>query len=58
MVKMVLTGLVIVSLSLSLSDDGNTIAIGAPYNDGNGTDAGHARVYKYDSSSGKWTQVG
>ena len=30
---------------VSLSADGNTVAIGAPYNDGSGTDAGHVRVY-------------
>jgi len=32
------------------------VAIGAPYNDGNGTDAGHVRIYSY--ISGTWTQVG
>ena len=26
-----------------LSSDGNTVAIGAPYNDGNGSNAGHVR---------------
>lgn len=31
--------------SVSLSADGNTVAIGAPYNDGSGSDAGHVRVY-------------
>ncbi|PTM08328.1 MAG: hypothetical protein DA407_08300 [Bacteroidetes bacterium] len=31
--------------SLSLSGDGSTIAIGAPFNDDNGTDAGQVRVY-------------
>ena len=31
--------------TVSLSTDGNTVAIGAPYNDGNGSDAGHVRVY-------------
>ena len=34
--------------SVSLSSDGTILAIGAPYNDGNGSDAGHVRVYKYD----------
>jgi Flp pilus assembly pilin Flp len=42
--------------SVSLSSDGSTVAIGAYYNDGNGTDAGHVRVYK--NISGTWTQVG
>src|SRR5690554_665324 len=31
--------------SVSLSSDGKTVAIGAPLNDGNGTDAGRVRVY-------------
>ena len=42
--------------SVSLSSDGLTVAVGAPNNDGNGTDAGHVRVYKY--TSGAWTQIG
>ena len=42
--------------SVSLSDDGTILAIGADYNDGTGTDAGHVRVYKYVSSN--WSQVG
>ena len=33
--------------SLSLSSDGTIVAIGAFGNDGNGTDAGHVRVYKF-----------
>merc|ERR1711878_238405 len=32
--------------SVSISDNGNTVVIGAPYNDGNGTDSGHVRVYR------------
>jgi hypothetical protein len=35
--------------SVSLSADGTTLAIGAPYNDGNGNDAGQVRVYKLDT---------
>jgi hypothetical protein len=31
--------------SVSLSSDGNTVAIGAPFNNGNGDDSGHVRVY-------------
>jgi Flp pilus assembly pilin Flp len=42
--------------SVSLSSDGSTVAIGAYGNDGNGTDAGHVRIYK--NVSGTWTQVG
>jgi hypothetical protein len=41
---------------VSLSSDGKTIAIGAPYNDGNGNDSGHVRIYNYDGSN--WTQLG
>jgi spore coat protein U-like protein len=42
--------------SVSLDNSGNTVAIGSINNDGNGTDAGHVRVYK--NISGTWTQVG
>ena len=42
--------------SLSFSADGSRIAIGADYNDGNGADAGHVRIF--DWSGGTWTQVG
>ena len=42
--------------SVSLSADGNTVAIGAIYNDGSGTDAGHVLVYQYNGTS--WTQLG
>ncbi len=43
-------------ISVSLSSDGLTVAVGAYYNDGNGTDAGHVRVYQ--NNSGTWTQIG
>ena len=36
--------------------DANTVAIGAPYNDGNGTNSGHVRIYSWDGSS--WSQKG
>jgi hypothetical protein len=42
--------------SVSLSADGTRVAIGAPYNDGNGSDAGHTRVYEWSGSA--WTQMG
>jgi Flp pilus assembly pilin Flp len=42
--------------SVSLSSDGSTLAIGSPQNDGNGSNAGHVRIYK--NISGTWTQVG
>ena len=42
--------------SVSLSSDGTRVAIGAPYNDGTGNDAGHVRIYELDG--GTWTQLG
>jgi hypothetical protein len=42
--------------SVSLSSDGNTVAIGAHQNDGNGNDAGHVRVYQLSGSN--WSPVG
>ncbi|PCJ11013.1 MAG: hypothetical protein COA98_08360, partial [Candidatus Neomarinimicrobiota bacterium] len=42
--------------SVSINSDGDRVAIGAPYNDGTASDAGHVRVYEYSSSS--WSQLG
>ena len=42
--------------SVSISDDGTIIAIGAPKNDGNGNESGHVRVFQL--SSGSWSQLG
>lgn len=42
--------------SVSLSDDGTRVAIGAYSNDDNGNNAGHVRVYS--ESGGTWTQMG
>ena len=42
--------------SVSLSSDGSVLAIGAFFNDGNGSDSGHTRIYKWDGSS--WNQLG
>ena len=33
-------------LSIAMSSDGKTLAIGAPWNDDNGEDAGHVRIYE------------
>jgi hypothetical protein len=45
--------------SVSLSGDGKTVAIGAAKNTGdNGTNSGHVRVYRYQSSSNRWVQLG
>ncbi|MGB1503844.1 MAG: hypothetical protein ACPHAQ_09110, partial [Ilumatobacteraceae bacterium] len=38
--------------SVSLSSDGTEVAIGAYGNDGNGSGAGHVRVYQYDGVTG------
>ena len=42
--------------AVSISSDGNTVAIGAPYSDETATDAGHVRVYKWSGSA--WAQKG
>ncbi|WP_426431907.1 T9SS type A sorting domain-containing protein [Winogradskyella sp. HB-48] len=42
--------------SVSSSDNGNIIAIGAPGNDGNSPNSGHVRVY--ENISGNWIQKG
>ncbi len=42
--------------AVSLSSDGSIVAIGAQYNDGSGTDAGHVRVF--ENQSGSWIQIG
>ncbi|WP_296315400.1 T9SS type A sorting domain-containing protein [Winogradskyella sp. UBA3174] len=42
--------------ALSLSSNGSIVAIGAPFNDGNGIDSGQVRIYRNESSV--WTQIG
>src|SRR5690554_2854138 len=42
--------------SVTISADGNIIAVGAPYNGGNGSNSGHVRVY--ENIGGTWTQIG
>ncbi|MCB9292168.1 MAG: hypothetical protein H6559_03415 [Lewinellaceae bacterium] len=42
--------------SAALSADGNRLAVGAAFNDGNGSNAGHVRVY--DFIGGTWVQAG
>jgi len=42
--------------AVSLNTDGSIVAIGAPYNDGNGTDSGHVRVY--ENINNTWVQQG
>jgi len=41
---------------ISLSGDGQTLAVGAPTNDGYGSNSGHVRVFRYNSVS--WQQMG
>jgi hypothetical protein len=42
--------------SVSLSADGTILAIGAPYNDGNGSNSGHVRVWAWNGTA--WVQLG
>ena len=42
--------------SVSLNSDGTVVAIGATYNDENGSSSGHVRVYAWDYPS--WDQMG
>jgi hypothetical protein len=42
--------------SVALSSDGSRVAIGASYNDGNGSSAGHVRIF--DLTGGAWVQAG
>ena len=42
--------------SVSLSDDGSIVAIGAKLNDDNGNESGHVRVYQWDGTA--WNQRG
>jgi hypothetical protein len=49
-------------ISVSLSSDGKTVAIGAPFNDGNGSNSGQTRVFQWNagdaSTPGAWVQMG
>ena len=42
--------------AISLSADGSIVAIGAPENDGNGSNSGHVRVFK--NINNNWIQIG
>ncbi|MFY0629142.1 MAG: hypothetical protein JXR05_02105, partial [Flavobacteriaceae bacterium] len=44
--------------SVSLNDLGNYVAIGAPNNDGSGSNSGHVRVYRHIPGADEWVQVG
>ena len=45
-------------ISVSLSGDGATLAVGASLNDGSATDAGHVRVFNYTRDNDAWIQLG
>ena len=42
--------------SVSISDDGNIVAIGAPFH--TNKDSGTVRIYEYNSGTDKWDQLG
>jgi hypothetical protein len=44
--------------SVSLSADGNRVAIGSPWNADNSIDSGHVKVYQVDSAGSSWEQLG
>ena len=44
--------------SVSLNSDGTIVAIGAYFNDGAGSNAGHVRVYEWNSGTSAWDQKG
>lgn len=44
--------------SLSLSDDGSILAVGAQNNSGNGEESGHARIFRFDNGNDNWVQMG
>ena len=43
---------------LDISADGDVIKIGAAFNDGNADNAGHIRVYEYNTKNNRWFQRG
>jgi len=42
--------------NVSVSTDGSRVAIGAPFNTGNGPKSGHTRIY--EDVNGIWVQIG
>lgn len=44
--------------SVSLSSDGLSVAVGGRGNNGNGSNAGHVRVFQYDTTKDGWSKVG
>ena len=44
--------------AVSLNHQGNRLAVGVPYNDDGGSDAGEVRVYQYNSGTSSWDLIG
>ena len=44
--------------SVSMSNDGTRVAIGATLNDGTADSAGHVRVHEWSSANSSWSQLG
>ena len=44
--------------SVSLSQYGNRVAIGANTSDGNGINSGSVKVFEYNDASNNWFQMG
>lgn len=42
--------------NIAMSDNGNRLVVGAPKNDGNGSNSGHVRVYEWNGTA--WLQLG
>mmetsp|Transcript_29834 Transcript_29834/g.63355 ORF Transcript_29834/g.63355 Transcript_29834/m.63355 type:complete len:730 (-) Transcript_29834:275-2464(-) len=44
--------------AVALSEDGSTLAVGSPYNDGNGDNSGMVQVYQWNDNSYDWAPLG
>ena len=44
--------------AVSLNHQGNRLAVGVPYNDDGGSNAGEVRVYQYNSGTSSWDLIG
>ena len=44
--------------AVSLNHQGNRLAVGVPYNDDGGSQAGEVRVYQYNSGTSSWDLIG
>ena len=45
-------------ISVSLSADGNTLAVGAHESDASATESGHVRIFRYNTAMNEWDQIG